>query len=214
MQALADHLQQMLGPGAGIGLSDPRDPAIGLLAGEDAALGRAVPARRASFAAGRRAARAAMAQLGLSPAAIPQGPQGAPKWPPGLVGSIAHCDSACIAVVTRATGQETLGVDIEAATALDPDLIPIICTAKDMLWVNAQPDPGLAAKQVFCAKEAIYKAQFPLTGQVIGFDAVRLTWTGTTFATHDLRGLPAMGGEARIVNGFILTTCQPQKVPA
>jgi len=214
MQQLAETLREMLGPDIGVGISDPRDATLGLLPAETACIPRAVPTRRASFAAGRRAARAAMDTLGLSPAAIPQGPTGAPRWPPGITGTITHCDTACLAAVMRTEGRATLGIDLEPATPLDTDLISIICTKAEQRWLATQPSPGLAAKRIFCAKEAIYKAQFPITGQVIGFDAVTLTWNGPSFGASPLPGVPPLGGQCAMIDGFILTACQPQKVTA
>ena len=197
-------LRGMLGPNAGIGVTDPT-VASNLWPQEADAIADAIPKRQTEFAAGRRAARAALAELGLAPIAIQQGTDRAPVWPPGIAGSISHCAQCCIAVVARTTDYQTLGVDVEPATGLDPDLVPIVCTPTEQTWVATQPNPGLAAKLIFSAKEAIYKAQHPLTGKIIDFDAVTLRVTDQTFSTTPTPTLPAMKGAILIQEGLILT---------
>lgn len=199
-------LRDMLGPSVGIGVTDPTDSPDDLWADEAAALARAIPKRRAEFAAGRRAARAAMAMLGLPAAAIPQGADRAPIWPAGLTGSIAHCDHACIAAVS--TTHISLGIDIEPATPLESDLWDIICTAPERHWIACQPDAGRAAKQIFSAKEAIYKAQYPITRRVIGFDAVTVSIAPDGgFAVTSPHDLPPLTGRISEGDGVILSTC-------
>ena len=70
--ALADALRGLLGPGIGVGVTDPIAPEGALWDTEKPAVARAVPKRRLEFTAGRVAARAAMADLGLPAAAVPQ----------------------------------------------------------------------------------------------------------------------------------------------
>jgi 4'-phosphopantetheinyl transferase EntD len=204
MDGIRAALQNMLGPNVGIGVTDPK-AAGALWPEETAAIARAIPKRRAEFAAGRHAARSAMVELGRAPCAIPQGPDRAPLWPAGLSGSIAHCDECCIAAVAYKKDYQTLGLDIEPATALAPDLTDIICTKPERDWLANLPDPGLAAKMIFSAKEAVYKAQYPLTGKVIGFDEVTLEIAGGSFrvaANH----VPAdMKGVILIEDGLILS---------
>jgi len=205
MEEIRAALQDMLGPGFGVGVTDPRDPAEGLLPEETPAVARAVEKRQRDFAAGRRAAREAMTALGVTPAAIPQGDQREPVWPQGLTGSISHCSTCCIAAVTHAREDNSVGIDIEPATPLDPDLIPMICTADERNRLQTQPDPNLAAKQIFSAKEAVYKAQFPLTREVIGFKAVALHFESTNFHAELPANLPKCTGSILIRQGMILS---------
>lgn len=172
--AILTALRAMSGPDVGLGLTDPRAPEQGLLQPEMDAIAHAIPKRRREFAAGRRAARAAMAELGLPSAPVLVGPQREPLWPEGLTGSIAHCATLCIAAVSQT--HQSLGIDLETASPLPADLEEIVCTKAERAWLDMlSPETrGLAAKKIFSAKEAIYKAQYPLTGQVIGFEAVEL----------------------------------------
>jgi 4'-phosphopantetheinyl transferase EntD len=194
----------MLGPHAGIGVTDPAQDAA-LWDEEAAAVARAVPKRRTEFAAGRSAARAAIAEIGFAPAAIPQGDDRAPIWPSGVSGSIAHCDNCCVSVVALKAYHQTLGIDIEPATPLAPDLVAVICTPTERAWLAGEPDPGLAAKMIFSAKEAVYKAQYPLTGKVIGFDAVTLDMTDGAFRVVGDPTLANLKGAILITDGLILS---------
>lgn len=154
-----------------VGVTDPRGPQPGLLAGEGGNLARAIEKRQREFAAGRAAARLAMAQLGGAAVPIPAGSDRAPLWPEGWRGSISHSSVLCAAVVTR--GKRSLGIDLELATPLDEKLLSSICSADEISDLNPV-DKLLQAKLVFSAKEAAYKAQYPLTAQVFGFHHLRV----------------------------------------
>ena len=60
---------------------------------------------------------------------------------------------------------------MERALPLDPGLVPTIASPAELDRL-APLEPGLAALHVFGAKEAAYKAQYPLTGCLFGFDAM------------------------------------------
>jgi 4'-phosphopantetheinyl transferase EntD len=100
---------------------------------------------------------------------------------------------------------QTLGVDIEPATPLDPDLVAVICTPAERAWLAGETDPGLAAKMIFSAKEAVYKAQYPLTGKVIGFDAVTLEMIEGAYRVVGNPTLANMKGAILIEDGLILS---------
>lgn len=168
-----------------VGVTDPCAPQSALLAGEDSAVAGAVPARQREFAAGRAAARVGLVGLGAAPEPIPVGPDRAPIWPHGVTGSISHNDRFCIAVLGHLHNWRGLGVDIEAETPLDADLIPTICSDTEQSRI-AGPDQVTLAKLIFSAKEATYKAQYPLTGMLFGYDHLDVTLdaaTGTFSAT-------------------------------
>jgi len=147
-------------------LPDAADPT------EDGAVRGAVPRRRAEFHAGRAAARAAMVTLGLPPLPVPSDVDRTPIWPDGIVGSISHCKSVCVAVLGHSGKWASLGVDLEEDTDLAADLIDLVCVKAEQTWLATLDTRrrGLMAKLIFCAKEATYKAQYPLTGALFGFD--------------------------------------------
>ncbi len=166
----------MLGPNIGIGVSDPKAPEGTLRPEEEPAMARTVEKRRLEFTSGRVAARQAMLDMGHAPKAVLMAPDRSPIWPDGLVGSITHSDDACIAVVTQGSSRRSIGIDIEPDTPLDLDLEEVICTPSERAWLDAhcKERRGHLAKQIFCMKESFYKALYPLTGQILGFEDVEV----------------------------------------
>lgn len=146
--------------------------------------------RRREFLAGRACVRAAMEALGLPPMAVPVARDRAPVWPEGLVGSISHCETLCVAAVARADdGYRSIGLDIESAEALPGDILDTVCTAAEMCWLERQPAErrGLLARLIFSAKECAYKCQYPLTRQLIDFHAFEIgVHAGTFTATFTM----------------------------
>ncbi len=152
-----------------VGVSDPRVEQPEPMGDEAAHLTRAVPARKREFAAGRTAARAAMVELNLHPQPIPASDDRAPIWPQGIHGSISHSPTLCAAVI--GTGPHTIGLDIEENTDLVAGLQSTICSDAELARI-AGPNQARLAKLIFSAKEATYKAQYPLTGLLFGFDHI------------------------------------------
>jgi 4'-phosphopantetheinyl transferase EntD len=168
---------------------------------EHAAVADAVPARLAEFVAGRTAARRVLALLGQPSQALPMAPDRAAIWPKGISGSIAHAAGLAIAVARHGA---PLGVDIEDDTAIAPDLWPILCGAAEMQRLRG--DTGKEVKRLFCAKEAVFKAQTPHRRAMFGheilavtladdhFDAQFLTNAGAFRAGQIVRGRIAVAG--------------------
>lgn len=184
MSREADHLSALkaqteacLPEGVVVAVADPTTKDAPLWPQEAAAVAKAVPKRRLEFAAGRLAARQAMAELGWGAQPLPAQADRTPLWPEGLAGSISHDASSCLAVVGLLEVVHALGVDVEPNTPLPEDLIPEICRPEELAWLSERPAPqrGLLARQIFCAKEAAFKAQFPLTGALFGFDMLQIT---------------------------------------
>lgn len=144
---------------------------------EVAAIATAVEKRQREFAGGRACAREAFAALGLPSVAILAGPDRAPIWPKGVVGSISHSLTRCVAAVARqADGIRSIGVDIEELTPLEESFAADICTEFERKWLDRQPGDqrGLLLKALFSAKESAYKCQYPLTKTFLGYDAMRI----------------------------------------
>jgi 4'-phosphopantetheinyl transferase EntD len=153
-------------------------PGVVLFPEEEAAIARAVAKRRSEFTTARSCARTALARLGLPPAPIVPGPRGAPRWPDGVTGSITHCAGYRAAAVAHVRDIVSVGVDAEPNDALPDGVLDHIALAEERAWL-----PGLAAavpgvswdRLLFCAKEAVYKAWFPLTGRWLGFEQAAVT---------------------------------------
>jgi len=122
--------------------------------------------RRGEFAAGRAAARAALARLGAPPGPILRGPLRAPLWPEGFVGSITHCRGFACAVAARSRDLRSIGVDAEDAGPLEESLVRLVCAPDERDHFSRLPGPpaGHWAKLAFSAKEAFYKCLQPVTG--------------------------------------------------
>ena len=151
--------------------------------GEAALIAAASPRRRADFARGRLAARAALAQAGVAGVAILADADRVPCWPIGFVGSIAHTAQVAVAVVANVAAVTALGVDVEVAAALSPDVWAQVLTAAERATVLALPEAerGWAALRHFCAKEAAYKAGFPSQRRIIEFSGMAIEFAGETF---------------------------------
>lgn len=171
-------VQAVVEDGIAIAVTDPRDPQPGLMAEEASAVATAIPKRQKEFAAGRAAARKAMQALGGAPQPILKGADRAPIWPQGWQGSISHKNTLCVAGATQRP--MTLGIDVEEAIPLNEGLIATICDPTELSGAFLQDHPMLA-KRIFCAKEAAYKAQYPVSEMLFGFDHMHVTFNADTF---------------------------------
>ena len=160
-------IASLFDPQVSVAVTDPRMPQPAAFGDEAAHMTRAFPSRRNEFAAGRAASRLAMAGLGIAPCAIPAAPDRSPIWPEGIRGSISHSDTLCAAAVTDADC--FLGLDLELNTDLSPGLLSTVCSDTEIARI-AGADHLRLAKLIFSAKEAAYKAQYPLSRELFGFD--------------------------------------------
>ncbi len=204
--ALMALARRLLPAGCAVSSADPTRH-WPLLSGE--ALPGATPRRLAEFSAGRHAARSALRTLGLPLTAIPMGDDRSPLWPEGIAGTISHDRTACLAAVRRGEG---IGIDLEEEDALPEDLWKIVLLPEERHWVDAQPQSGLAATVVFSAKEAAYKAQYPASRVLFGFDRLMVSLTAETFtatfraATGPFRAGHQLHGRWGRAAGHVLTT--------
>jgi 4'-phosphopantetheinyl transferase EntD len=165
---------------------------------EEATVARAVEKRRREFATGRECARRALAGLGIPAQSIPVGERGAPHWPRGVVGSITHCDGYRACAVARSADLATIGIDAEPNEPLPAGLIDDIAIAEERPALAAlrESDPAVSwDRLLFCVKEAVYKAWFPLTRMWLGFEdaAVRIDRSRGTFGASLLIPGPTLG---------------------
>lgn len=173
---LARAARALLPQGVAVAVVDPRIDPPPLWPSEIPATSGMVVARRREFAAGRGAIRMALAELGADAAPIGMRADRAPDWPEGIVGSLSHIPTACLAAVARATQFQSLGVDLEDAGPLPEDLWETVLRGPERDWIGTQPADarGRLARIMFSAKEAAYKAQYPLSGQLLDFAAMQI----------------------------------------
>jgi enterobactin synthetase component D / holo-[acyl-carrier protein] synthase len=150
-----------------------------LFPGELPAVARAVPERRREFTTGRACARRALRRLGFPAEAIPVGHRGDPLWPRGVVGSITHCRGYRACAVARSEAILALGIDAEPNIALPVGVWEEVAFGREVDLVSRLARTGAGAmvhldRLVFSAKEAVYKAWFPLAQTWLGFEDVEL----------------------------------------
>ena len=161
---------------------------LGLFPAEEAQIARAVDKRRREYATARRCARDAMGRLGLPPAAIIKDAKGAPQWPRGVVGSMTHTDGYRAAVLGFAMRVRSVGIDAEPHAPLPSDgVLAAVSLPEERDWlaaVGSGADGGPAGeggvhwdRLLFSAKEATYKAWYPLTERWLGFEDAHITFT-------------------------------------
>lgn len=181
----------------------------GLLPEEALAIAHAVPARQFEFAKGRDCARQAMAALGHENASLVRGQDRAPVWPGGLVGSITHTDGwTAAAVARRDQGFRAIGIDLEPADDLAPDLWDWVCTPAErtMVAVGCDVTHGVAAHLIFCMKEAAFKCQYPISGALLEFAdfAVDVDAQAEIFSAKFRRAMPGFEVHDRLLGRFAL----------
>lgn len=204
----------------GVAAVDTReDLDIALFPEEQRALGlRAVDKRRREFITARACAHQALRQLGLPPVAIAAGARGEPRWPAGVVGSITHCAGYRACAAARSETLLTVGIDAEPNEPLPGGVLAEIARAeeREMLLELARIEPSVRwDRLLFSAKEAVYKAWFPLAQRWLGFEdatlsfdpaagafEARLLVLGPSLGAGRLR---SFGGRFLVRSGLVLT---------
>lgn len=166
---------------------------------EEPVVARAVESRRLQFATARTCARRALAQLGLPPGPIPRGERNSPIWPPGVVGSITHCEGYCAAAVAHADDFASLGIDAEEHAPLPPGILERVALPEERTAIAAlrREDPDVCwDRLLFSAKESVYKVWFPLVRRWLGFEdaALRLDPQAQAFDARILVPAHTEGG--------------------
>jgi 4'-phosphopantetheinyl transferase EntD len=165
-----------------------------------------VPARRHEFAVARACAHRVLDRLGAPPEPLLKGPDRAPCWPPGVIGSLTHCAGFHAAAATRDPRIAALGIDAELHAPLPDGVDAIVLTAADR---DALPaiDGVYWERVVFSAKESVFKAWWALNGTWLGFDdaTIRLDPARGAFRAELRRPLPLVGRFAT-TDELILTT--------
>lgn len=134
--------------------------------------------RARTYVGGRLAIREAFRQAGLAePGAILTGEGGEPQLPPGTAGSISHKEHLAVAVASGREGIDTLGIDVETTA---PGLIDIgrrVLRPEEIAALDHLPEAARLSqtRRIFSAKEAVYKAGYPLCRRFFGFHDALMT---------------------------------------
>ncbi|OBA82549.1 4'-phosphopantetheinyl transferase [Mycobacterium sp. 1164966.3] len=154
--------------------SDP--PGLSPLPEEEPLIAKSVAKRRNEFVTARHCARIAMRELGLPPVPILKGDKGEPCWPDGVVGSLTHCTGYRGAVVARNSTVRSVGIDAEPHDVLPDGVLDAITIDEERHEITTLPAGLHWDRILFCAKEATYKAWFPLTKRWLGFEDAHIVF--------------------------------------
>ncbi|GAC1406397.1 MAG: 4'-phosphopantetheinyl transferase [Mycobacterium sp.] len=153
---------------------DPPD--LAPLPEEEPLIAKSVAKRRNEFITVRYCARRALGELGVPPVPILKGDKGEPCWPDGIVGSLTHCAGYRGAAVGRIDDVRSVGIDAEPHDVLPKGVLDAVSLPKEREELQGMPAGLHWDRILFCAKEATYKAWFPLTRRWLGFEDAHVTF--------------------------------------
>ena len=159
-------------PSGGLAAAEMYDdpPELAPLPEEEPLIARSVAKRRNEFITVRSCARLALGQLGIPAVPILKGEKGEPHWPDGVVGSLTHCEGYRGAAVGLRTEVRSVGIDAEPHDVLPNGVLDAISLPAERRELDRLPSGLHWDRILFCAKEATYKAWFPITGRWLGFE--------------------------------------------
>jgi 4'-phosphopantetheinyl transferase EntD len=166
---------------------------------EEQVIAHAVASRRRDFAAVRSCARACLQRLGYASVPILPGVGGAPTWPAGIRGSMTHCTGYAAAAVGPHPPISAIGIDAEPDAPLPDGVLGLIATAAehDHLAATQRECEGPHwDRLLFSAKEAVYKAWFPLVGGWLDHHEAEIS-----FDTHNRTFTALLSRDDLILNG-------------
>jgi len=151
---------------------------------ELAIISAAIEKRQKEFSSGRLCARALLEQLGFENFPLLAGDKREPLWPQGICGSITHSDGYCAAAISKTDKIKSIGLDAEVFSRFKENLLEQICLPSEIMVMNELSDDDFQKRfgLLFSAKEAFYKAQYPLTKIWLNFHDVSITVSGDEFS--------------------------------
>jgi 4'-phosphopantetheinyl transferase EntD len=178
-----------------------------LFPAEEKIIAQAVEPRRREYAAVRSCARVCLGRLGYAPVAILPGVGGAPIWPAGVLGSMTHCAGYAAAAVGPLPQISAIGIDAEPDAPLPDGVLELVATAAErdrLAATRPEPDGPNWDRLLFSAKEAVYKAWFPLVGEWLDHQEAEVSLDprdGTFAALLSRDGLVADGRQIHRLHG-------------
>jgi 4'-phosphopantetheinyl transferase EntD len=174
---------------------------------EEKIIAHAVEVRRREYAAVRSCARACLGRLGYPRGPILPGVGGAPTWPAGVQGSMTHCTGYTAAAVAPLSRIWAIGIDAEPDAPLPDGVLDLVATPAERDRLAAAPpnfDGSNLDRLLFSAKEAVYKAWFPLVGEWLDHQEVEIVFDpqdGGFTAELSRNGLIVDGRQVRHLDG-------------
>jgi 4'-phosphopantetheinyl transferase EntD len=184
---------------------------LGLHPLEQALVSHSVDIRKAEFGDARWCAHQALRDLGQwDNEPILRGERGMPLWPQDITGSMTHTDGFRAAVVAPKTHVRSMGLDAEPAEPLPPEIIGSIARPGEMPQLERLRSEGIecADRLLFCAKEATYKAWFPMTFRWLGFEDaeidIRSDGTFISYLLTRPTPVPFIAGRWMVRDGYVI----------
>ncbi|OKX78287.1 4'-phosphopantetheinyl transferase family protein [Corynebacterium glutamicum] len=178
---------------------------------EKALVAHSVDIRKAEFGDARWCAHQALQALGRdSGDPILRGERGMPLWPSSVSGSLTHTDGFRAAVVAPRLLVRSMGLDAEPAEPLPKDVLGSIARVGEIPQLKRLEEHGVhcADRLLFCAKEATYKAWFPLTHRWLGFEQAEIDLRDDgTFVSYLLvrpTPVPFISGKWVLRDGYVI----------
>ncbi|WP_080794519.1 4'-phosphopantetheinyl transferase family protein [Corynebacterium pacaense] len=178
---------------------------------EKALVAHSVDIRKSEFGDARWCAHQALKELGRDGGdPILRGERGMPLWPSAVSGSLTHTDGFRAAVVAPRLLVRSMGLDAEPAEPLPEGVLGSIARVGELPQLKRMEESGLhcADRLLFCAKEATYKAWFPLTHRWLGFEQAEIDLRDDgTFVSYLLvrpTPVPFISGRWALRDGFVI----------
>ncbi len=149
----------------------------------------AADGRKLEFLGGRWLAGLAIERLGFGKAMYPGRLDRSPVWPHGVVGSITHTGQVAVVAAARCEDWLSIGIDCEAILT-EERLLRIankILHDSEVEMARSSGALGETGTLIFSAKEAIYKALYPLCHKFFGFHEARILSIDPTQGTLRFR---------------------------
>jgi enterobactin synthetase component D / holo-[acyl-carrier protein] synthase len=143
---------------------------------EEPLIAKSVAKRRNEFVTVRYCARLALEELGVPPVPILKGEKGEPCWPDGVVGSLTHTEGFRGAAVANKGAVRSVGIDAEPHDVLPNGVLDAISLPAERAEISALPRGLHWDRILFCAKEATYKAWYPVTQRWLGFEDAHIVF--------------------------------------
>lgn len=176
---------------------------------EKVLVSKAVDARKAEFGDARWCAHQVLKDLGYpSTDPILRGQWGMPLWPEGVVGALTHTSGFRAALAAPQTQWRAVGIDAEPAQPLPAEILNSIASPQERHWLE-RLNLEFGDRILFSAKEATYKAWFPMTRRWLGFEDatvdVRSDGTFNTYLLVRPSPVPIMRGQWWVDHGTLIT---------
>ncbi len=177
-------LNGLFPPDVSFQLAVASDYSMCLMTEEQKKISGAVEKRKKEFSTCRVLAKQLMVELSGKKSywkkPLLSGSQREPLWPKSFKGTIAHKRELCAVAVASSSKYKSLGLDVESVSHFkaSPGIARHICTPTELEMLNLHREGSEEYRnyllKIFCAKECLYKALYPLTKEFFGFKDARI----------------------------------------